>query len=368
MATVAETVVDGNGGSGHSIDRIGRMRARNDRHGVLGLPPLLALARDRGLDGDALLAEAGIPKAQLADARATVPVERVHALVRLLLERTGDPALGLAAGRYYQLATFGLLGAVAAVTPTARDMIRLFVDYVHLTFTFFFIELEEEDHRARASFVDDGDLGDLHRFYLDREIAFVHWTAHEFWPDRPLLEAIDFDYPEPPEAARYRALCTCPVRFSMPEASIKLDFREDRARGDANPLATALLAEHLRSFARYGEGGDIADRVRREITVSVARRRTLPASDTIAASLGLSERALRRRLAAAGLRFRALADEVLSSLATRFLRDSALSVAAVADRLGYSEPASFVRAFRRWTGTTPESFRHGAPDPRAAPP
>jgi AraC-like DNA-binding protein len=39
------------------------------------------------------------------------------------------------------------------------------------------------------------------------------------------------------------------------------------------------------------------------------------------------------------------------------LRDSALSVAAVAERLGYAEPASFVRAFRRWTGTTPEAFR-----------
>jgi AraC-like DNA-binding protein len=102
--------------------------------------------------------------------------------------------------------------------------------------------------------------------------------------------------------------------------------------------------------------------------VGGARRGTLPASDTVAASLGFSARAPRRRLAAAGIRFRALADEVLCSLASRFLRDSSLSVAAVADRLGYSEPASFVRAFRRWTGTTPESFRHTAPASRAANP
>jgi AraC-like DNA-binding protein len=48
---------------------------------------------------------------------------------------------------------------------------------------------------------------------------------------------------------------------------------------------------------------------------------------------------------------------VLEPLAKRFLRDSALSVARVAERLGYSEPANFVRAFRRWTGTTPQAFR-----------
>ena len=333
------------------------MHASNDRHGVLGLPPLLALARERGLDPDALLAEAGIPRALLDDPRATVPVERVHALVRLLLARTGDPALGLDAGRQYHLATFGLLGAVASVTATARDMLRLFADYVHLTFTFFHLELDEAPAGGRVVFVDDGDLGDLHRFYLDREIAFVHWAVHKFWPDRRLLEAIDFDYPEPPEAARYRALCPCPVRFGAAQGAVSFDFRHDQPRADANPLGTALLAEHLRSFGGARESDDLVDRVRREITLSVARRQRLPELDGVGRALGLSERALRRRLSAAGTNFRALADAVLAPLAMRFLRDSALSVAAVAERLGYAEPASFVRAFRRWTGTTPEAFR-----------
>jgi AraC-like DNA-binding protein len=324
---------------------------------VLGLPPLLSLARERGLDPDALLAEAGIPEALLDDARATVPVERVHALVRILLARTGDPALGLAAGRQYHLATFGLLGAVAAVTPTAREMIRLFVDYTHLTFTFFVLDFEEQGDRGRIVFVDDGDLGDLHRFYVDREIAFVHFMAHEFWPERGLIAAVDFDYAEPADAAQYRGLCTCPVRFGVEPAAIELDFARDQPRTDVNPLGVALLTEHLRSFGQARESDDPVDRVRREITLSVARRRTLPELEAIAGALGLSERALRRRLAAAGTSFRALADGVLAPLAKRFLRDSTLSVAAVADRLGYSEPASFVRAFRRWTGTTPDAFR-----------
>jgi AraC-like DNA-binding protein len=333
------------------------VRASDDRHGVLGLPPLLSLARDRGLDGDALLAKAGIPKALLDDPRATVPVERVHALVRLMLARTGDPALGLDAGRHYHLATFGLLGAVAAVSPTARDLLRLFVDYVHLTYTFFVLGLEESGNRGRLVLVENGDLGDLHRFYLDRAIAFVQFTTHKLWPKHGMLAAIDLDYPEPADVAPYRALCTCPVRFDAAQAGLDFDFADDRPRPEVNPLAVALLAEHLRSFGQARGNDDVADRVRREIALSVARRRTLPELDTIAATLGLSDRALRRRLAAAGTSFRALADGVLEPLAKRFLRDSALSVARVAERLGYSEPANFVRAFRRWTGTTPQAFR-----------
>jgi AraC-like DNA-binding protein len=333
------------------------MRATNDRHGVLGLPPLLALARDRGLDTDALLAEAGIARALLDDARATVPVERVHALVRLLIERTGDPALGLDAARYYDLTTFGLLGAVAAVTPTAREVTRLFVDYIHLTFTFFLVALEEEPERARIVFVADGDLGALHRFYLDRAIAFIHWAGHNFWPERKLLTAIDLDYPEPVDVDRYRALSSCPVRFDAPQASVSLDFRHDRPRADANPLGVALLSDHLRSFGLARGSDDPVDRARRAMALSVARRRTLPDLDAVAGTLGVSERALRRRLTAAGTSFRALADEVLAPLAKHYLRDTKLTVAEVAERLGYSEPGSFVRAFRRWTATTPEAFR-----------
>jgi AraC-like DNA-binding protein len=336
------------------------MRATGDRHGVLGLPPLLALANERGLDSASLLREAGVAPTLLDDATASVPVERVHHLVRLMVERTGDATLGLDAGRHYHFATFGLLGAVAALTPTAREMIHLFVEYTHLTFTFFLLQFDEEAESGRVTFVPDGDLGALYRFYLDRELAFVFETARQLWPQthERLLLGVDIDYPEPPEAARYRAVFRAPPRFGAPQAAVSIDFTADRPRADANPLGLGLLKEHLRSFGGMGRcGDDVVDHVRREVTLSIATRQQLPAVDAIAARFGLSERALRRRLSAGGTSFRALADDVIAPLAKRYLRDSRLSVAAIAERLGYSEPASFVRAFRRWTGTTPDAFR-----------
>ena len=163
---------------------------------------------------------------------------------RILLARTGDPCLGLDAGRHYHLSSFGLLGALVAVTPTLRDVIKLFVDYAHLTFTFFFLAFEEEGERGQLMLVADGDLGALHRFYLDRDLAFVVEAGRAFWPEtwRDVMAGIDFDYPEPAEAARYRALFPCPLRFGATQAAILADFSRDRPRGDANPLGLELLA------------------------------------------------------------------------------------------------------------------------------
>jgi AraC-like DNA-binding protein len=331
-----------------------------DTFGVLGLPPLLELARERGLDGDELLRQVGIAPALLADPNVSVPVQRVHALAMTLLSHTADDALGLDTGRHNHPSTFGLLGAVVAVLPTAREVVRLFVEYGHLTYSFFHIELEEHADHGRLTCVPDGELGALHRFYLDRLISFTVEMSRALFPDtyRAFLRSVDLDYPEPPESARYRAFFPGEVRFGAAQPGLVFDFTADRARTGANPLAIAQLKEHLRAFAAARRDGDeLVDGVRREIALWLATRRALPEVGAVAARLGIAERTLRRRLGTRGTSFRALVEEILAPLAKRYLLDSAFTVADVAERLGFSEPASFARAFRRWTGTTPDAFR-----------
>lgn len=338
------------------------MKSGRRAHSVMGLQPLLALAKERGLDPLRLLRDVGIGAASLDDRDATVSVDRVHALVAAMLERTGDPTLGLDAARHYDLTTFGLLGAVTAVIPTAREMVRLFVEYVNLTFTYFTLVLVESGDECRLHFIDDDDLGAVRRFYLDRELGFVVDCGRKFWPDtyRALAQGVEFDYAEPPEAAHYRAFFPCPVRFGADRAVAVLDLAADRPRDDINPIGLQILKEHLRSFGGAPDDSDFVGRVRRQIAASIATRGVLPDSQAIASTLALSDRALRRRLASEGFRFRVLADDVAAQYARRFLRETELSVAAVAERIGYSEPASFVRAFRRWTDMTPEGFRKQA--------
>jgi len=321
-------------------------------HGAVGLVPLVAVARERGLDPEPLLRAAGIAPTVVDDPTASVPEERVHAFVTSLLERTGDPTLGLAAGRHYNLATFGLLGAVAAVTPSPRDVVRLFVKYRHLTFTFFLLELDE--NAGELLLVPDGDLGPLHRFYLDRDLSFVFRTARRLWPTsyRQLLTELVFDYPTPPESDAYRAYFGAPVRFDADCARVKIDFDAEPPPSAINPLGNTDLNRQLASFAAMEVEGDVVQTTRHAVTMSVAARQHLPTIDEIAARLGRSARTLRRELDARGTSFRDISDEVVATLAQRYLRDSALSVEAIAERLGYAEASSFLRAFRRITGRT----------------
>jgi AraC-like DNA-binding protein len=301
------------------------------------------------------LRAAGIAPTVVADPAAVVPNERVHDFVALLLERSGDPTLGLAAGRHYNLATFGLLGAVAAVMPSPRDVVRLFVKYQHLTFTFFLLELDEATQRLLLVATDD--LGPLHRFYLDRELSFVLRTARRLWPTsyRQLLAELVFDYPPPPEIATYRSYFGVPLRFDGDCAGVRIDFAAEPPPSTLNPLGTSELERQLESFASVE--GDVVQRTRNAVLVSVGARRHLPTLDEIGARIGRSARTLRRELDARGTSFRDITDEVVVTLARRYLRDPSLSVDIIAERLGYAEASSFLRAFRRITGRTITSMR-----------
>ena len=75
--------------------------------------------------------------------------------------------------------------------------------------------------------------------------------------------------------------------------------------------------------------------------------------DAIANRLGLSRQSLFRKLRAEGVTFEKVLDDLRHTLALRYLNGEGLSVKEAAFRLGFSEPASFSRAFKRWTGTSP---------------
>lgn len=73
----------------------------------------------------------------------------------------------------------------------------------------------------------------------------------------------------------------------------------------------------------------------------------------VARALGCSRQTLYRRLKAEGATFAEILDRLRRRLALRLVREEGLSVKESAYRLGFSDPAAFSRAFKRWTGTSP---------------
>jgi AraC-like DNA-binding protein len=117
----------------------------------------------------------------------------------------------------------------------------------------------------------------------------------------------------------------------------------------------ALRAVAERRMSRLAEHAPYALRVRELLLQRGCRERIdMP---TVACSLGLSERSLRRRLAAEGRSYSDVENAVFAIVAKHLLGDRQRTIQETAYEMGFSDTTAFHRAFKRWTGTTPSAYR-----------
>ena len=130
----------------------------------------------------------------------------------------------------------------------------------------------------------------------------------------------------------------------------------DRPVPGANPHLYNVLRRHMIDLANAMPREDdlvdiIANNIRRGLgtdTVSL---------EHIASELGVEPRTLQRQLVKAGTSFQKIFDKVRLELACYYLERTALDVTTIALELGYSEASVFSRAFKRWTGSSPDRYR-----------
>jgi AraC-like DNA-binding protein len=91
--------------------------------------------------------------------------------------------------------------------------------------------------------------------------------------------------------------------------------------------------------------------------VSIDLPTGLPSFSNVARSLHMSESSLRRRLQREDTSYQALKDEIRCEVAIDHLLNQNAKVADIAEHLGFTEPSSFVRSFKSWTGQTPTAYR-----------
>jgi|LNAP01.1.fsa_nt_gb AraC-like DNA-binding protein len=324
---------------------------------VISMGILTEFGIDHGVPAQALLAGTGVSKTDLADPTCTVSGRQELRLMRNLVERLGDvPALGIEAGKRYHFTAFGALGLAFASSPTLRSALAVGQRFSELTFGFAHIMLEDTVRETRVTIDDSQIPGELRRFIVECTTAAMISVAKDLvWFEAPLLH-VSLRFSAHGSVEHYERFYGVRPSFNSSANVLALDrSRLERPLAQANEHVLRLAEDHCRKLLEIGRSPTgLASRVRDRLEACMT---PMPGMEDVANGLHLTARTLRRRLLEEGTSFAQLRDEVRMALAEALLAGPRLSMAQIAERVGYADATSFVNAFKRRRGRTPRSFR-----------
>jgi len=329
----------------------------------MALPQVLD---ELGADTDALLAAEGFQRADFEDPENVVPARVLGRLVRRGAEATRCDHLGVLIGRRATLSGLGALGFLMQSSPTVAVALEALESHLRVQDRAAVVTIEAGGPWCRLGYlitVPDVEMQDqlyslvaLVAINIMRALCGGGWRPHEVGlPFRPL-----------PHVAALRDAVGAPIRFGAQRMELVFP-----AADLARPLATADALLHRMMSERIAELETTAPRSLAAEVRQLLRTLVFTATCTpriVGLRLGVPVRTLNRRLAEQGTSVSALRDEVRRDTACHLLAQGGKTAGEVGRLLGYSEPAAFTRAFRRWTGLGPAQWRAQQPVPRRARP
>lgn len=312
-----------------------------------------------GLSADALLAQYAPDAEHLATARARLSIPRFMRLGHAAIQASGNPAFGLQMGLHSRLAHLGLAGVTAAQAPDLdtllRTLVRLEPLYAHNYRGH--SRYQPSADGAWLSFYSISPYNDYNRFVVDAILA--GWCQHlreafspHFSPDQ-----VQIEYPAPEQASLYQARFACPVHFAASHNRLHLarDWLEQRNPAHCPSTWQHLLALSEQELERITRTHSLREQVVQHLGPLLNGQE--PRLEDIARRLRLAPWTLRRRLQAEGVLFRDVLNDTRRDLAILYLRDTESSPGEIAYLLGFNSSEAFQRAFKRWTGQPPGSYR-----------
>lgn len=321
----------------------------------LRAPFLAAAARTQRPMPD-LAASVGVPLTLLNDVSARVPHGTMVRVWDGLADRCGDASFGLTAAKLIGAPQLDLVDLAFARAPTVRALCECFSRYQRLL------------HEANQATVETSHASFVVRHAFSRPLArsrhftefiLAMWAARlrGVTGGRLSFTAVCFQHDAPSDVALAEETFGVRVRWNAPHdeltAPIAL-FDEPLGGGDARVVSA--LETHLVGELDALDAARIPDAVRLCIVESL-RASESPDVDVVARRLALSRRTLQRRLREARTSFRDVVDAARHEVALDALTRGGRDMTDVAFLLGFSELSAFSRAFRRWTGASPTSWR-----------
>ncbi|WP_291975580.1 MULTISPECIES: AraC family transcriptional regulator [unclassified Chelatococcus] len=316
---------------------------------------IVPVLQDFGLDSGPLIREAGLDPSSFDDVTSVIPHASLGRLLTICVARTNCPHFGLLVGQRATILSLGLVGRLMQHSETVGDALRSLVsnlsiqnrgavpsllisgDTVLFSFSVYQLEAESADQ------ISDGALAVTVNAL--RSLCGADWNPSDVLLPRK----------SPKDTTPYRRHFRAPVRFDQESATLSLPVRDlDHRILGADPMLRAVLDERVQQLKGW-PGTEFSDDIRRLLRTRLTSHRC-SAEDT-ALMMAMHRRTLSRRLKDCGIGYRTITNEIRFEIARQLLEDTQMPLAQIAATLGYSEASAFTRAFRRWSGSTPTTWR-----------
>lgn len=292
------------------------------------------------------------------DASLRNPVGRMARLVLVHLfeaieRELGDRSAAMQLAAAARPQCFSDLGFIAFFAPTVGDMVATTVDIQQFRQNIWRTSFERDGDPACIVWtLPDDDVGNLDSAIEFSLASYAHLYRHSL-PSRLVPLGAQFRHQPRFAAGHYEQLLGCPVSFGAEANAILLDAKMLKlASPNANPtLQQRLLQVYQQPVAWLAEG--YRHRAFSYLYLASELNKSPLTLDRLAASFGLSERTLRRKLVEEDSAFRTLLEKVRRDLCGLYAMEARRSLKDVAELLGYSELSAFTRAYRRWHGRPP---------------
>jgi AraC-like DNA-binding protein len=323
---------------------------------------MVEFATSKGVDRDTLLQRSGIGAQDLSQQDNRVSVSSYVDLLKVAAELTGEPGITLQFGQAVRMQEISIVGLICEACETAIDVGRQLNRYAALVLD----DGEEPATLMRGVLKDDGvwvegpaDIFTNNPLIAEAEFARLVWNARVMFAGSPEFQALKFPrvvhfrHEEPRYRAEYERVFQAPVVFSSHWNAMQIDPEFlTLKQPPVNRYVFAVLSERAEALLKELKTAKTTRGCVESLLMQVLH--TGDANmDMVADKLGVSRRTLYRQLKEEGATFEQVLDELRYKLALHFLSGKKVSVSETAYLVGFSDPAAFSRAFKRWTGKSP---------------
>ena len=296
--------------------------------------------------------------ADLTDPDEQIPMQKYIRLEQAAPKLTGNPAIGLSMGMDAPPteSQTGILGYIAAHSPTVREGFRQAIRFSNLLSNAQIMELREMDDQAEFVYMRTDPMYftiqgiELALSRTATTLKMLGGDGFQFW-------SAHFQYPAPQYISEYRQIFGNELWFEERENKVVFssDILSQKTPGAQPYLKDVLLTRAEELLAGLNGEAEIKQQIQKEIINSLPSGSV--SIDKIATDFGFSRQTLYRRLKEEGTSFQQLLEDTRKNLAASYLRHTEYSISEVAFLLGFSELSSFHRAFKRWYGHNPQQYR-----------